>query len=59
MRIEKVASKRGQRVLAHFAEREQLKATEGGLIENYFQEGTGIKKDTQEQKEKHSLITLL
>ena len=30
--MEKVASKRGQRVLAHFAEREQLKATEGGLI---------------------------
>ncbi|MBR1958383.1 MAG: hypothetical protein IKA28_05235 [Tidjanibacter sp.] len=49
MKIEKVASKRGQRVLAHFAEREQLKATKGGLIlvpAAHFI--TGIKKDTQE-----------
>jgi len=38
-------------VLAHFAEREQLKATKGGLIlvpAAHFI--TGIKKDTQEQK---------
>jgi hypothetical protein len=32
LKIEKVASKREQRVLAHLAEREQLKATKGGLI---------------------------
>jgi hypothetical protein len=32
-KMEKVASKREQRALAHFAEREQLKATKGGLIE--------------------------
>ena len=42
-----------------YAEREHFRASEAWSIENYFQEGTGIKKDTQEQKEKHSLITLL
>ena len=30
--IEKVASKRGQRALVHYAEREQLKDAESGLI---------------------------
>ena len=49
LKIEANASKRGHKPLVDYAEREHFRASKVWSIENYFQEGTGIKKDTQDK----------